>query len=141
MIIRKFELNDLDRVFELLNELYEGKLKYDVFSKIYQDRLNNDTSYYVVSVIDNKVVGVLTSELEVKLTRERKQMYIDTIIVDKDYRNKGIGKALMENAINFAINNNCEIVELTSKLNNENAHRFYEGIGFKKHSYKFKKYL
>jgi ribosomal protein S18 acetylase RimI-like enzyme len=68
-------------------------------------------------------------------------MYIDTIIVDKDYRNKGIGKALMENAINFAINNNCEIVELTSKLNNENAHRFYEGIGFKKHSYKFKKYL
>ena len=27
MEIRKIELNDLDRVFELLNELYENKLK------------------------------------------------------------------------------------------------------------------
>ena len=141
MIIRRFEINDLDRVFELLNELYEGKLKYDVFSKIYQDKLNDNNSYYVVAVIDNKIVGVLTSELEVKLTRERKQMYIDTIIVDENYRNKGIGKTLMENALNYAKDNNCEIVELTSRIKNENAHRFYEGIGFKKHSFKFKMYL
>lgn len=41
MNIRKITLNDLDRVFELLNELYKNKLNYEKFKEIYKLKLND----------------------------------------------------------------------------------------------------
>lgn len=134
-------LNDLNRVFELLNELYENRLKYEKFEEIYKLKLNDENSYYIVAIEDNKIVGVLTSELQVKLHRTKKQSFIDYLIVDKDYRSKGIGKALLQNAVDYAKYNDCEVIELTSYIKNENAHRFYENNNFIKHSFKFKQYL
>ena len=141
MEIRKIELKDLDRVFELLNELYQNKLQYNRFKEIYDLKLNDKNSYYIVAIVDNKIVGVLTLELQIKLHRARCQSFIEDLIVDKDYRGKGIGKALIEEAIRFSKQNDCEVVELTSFLDNVDAHRFYEKNGFIKHSYKFKMYL
>lgn len=141
MEIRKITLGDLDRVFELLSELYRNKLKYDKFKEIYKLKLNDVNNYYIVAVIDNKIVGVLTSEINVQLHRERKQCFVEDLIIDKEYRNKGIGKALLQNAVDYAKENDCEVIELTSYIENENAHRFYENNKFIKHSYKFKQYL
>jgi len=141
MEIRRITLDDLDRVFELLNVLYENKLKYEKFKEIYKLKLNDENSYYIVAIEENKIIGILTSELQVKLHRAKKQSFIEDLIVDKDYRNKGIGKALLQNAVEYAKNNDCEVVELTSYIKNENAHRFYENNNFIKHSYKFKQYL
>lgn len=141
MEIRKIVLEDLTRVFDLLNELYQNKLKYDKFKEIYKLKLNDVNSYYIVAVIDNKIVGVLTSEINIQLHRERKQCFIEDLIVDKEYRNKGIGKALLQNVVEYAKENDCEVIELTSYIKNENAHRFYENNKFIKHSYKFKQYL
>jgi ribosomal protein S18 acetylase RimI-like enzyme len=141
MEIRRITINDLDRVFELLNTLYENKLKYEKFKEIYKLKLNDENSYYIVATEENKIIGILTSELQVKLHRSKKQSFIEDLIVDKDYRNKGIGKALLQNAVDYAKNNNCEVIELTSYIKNENAHRFYENNNFIKHSYKFKQYL
>lgn len=141
MEIRRITLNDLDRVFELLNKLYENKLKYEKFKEIYKVKLNDENSYYIVAIEENKIVGILTSELQVKLHRSKKQCFIEDLIVDENYRNKGIGKALLQNAVEYAKNNDCEVIELTCYINNENAHRFYENNSFIKHSYKFKQYL
>lgn len=141
MKIRKIELKDLDRVFELLNELYESKLKYERFKEIYHLKLKDTNSYYIVAILKNRIVGILTSEIQVKLHRAKKQSFIEDLIVDKEYRRQGIGKALLQNAIDYAKENDCEVIELTSYIKNENAHRFYENSGFIKHSYKFKKYL
>jgi len=139
--IRKMELRDLEVVYELLNELYEGKVKHDIFTTTYMDKLNDNLSYNIVAVEEDKVVGLLISEMSIKMHRAKKCSFIDDLIVNKDYRNKGIGKLLLENAIKYAKDNDCEVIELTSILSNEKAHRFYENNGFKKHSYKYKQYL
>jgi len=47
----------------------------------------------------------------------------------------------LQNAVDYARINNCNVVELTSYIDNEKAHKFYETNNFVKHSYKFKKYL
>lgn len=141
MEIRKIELKDLDRVFELLNELYESKLKYERFKEIYHLKLKDTNNYYIVAILKNRIVGILTSEIQVKLHRAKKQSFIEDLIVDKEYRRQGIGKALLQNAIDYAKENDCEVIELTSYIKNENAHQFYENSSFIKHSYKFKKYL
>jgi PhnO protein len=141
MEIRKFEIGDLDNVFKLLNELYNNKLNYEIFSKIYKEKVFDNNCYYIVAVSNGKIIGLLTSEIQIKLHKAKKQSFIEDLIVDKDYRNNGIGKKLLQNAIEYAKKQECEVIELTSYLQNNNAHRFYENNGFVKHSYKFKKYL
>jgi PhnO protein len=141
MEIRKIEIGDLDEVYKLLNKLYDNKLKYEIFSKIYKEKVSDNNSYYIVAISNGKIVGILTSEIQTKLHRAKKQSFIEDLIVEKNYRNNGIGKELLQNAIEYAKKQDCEVVELTCYLQNDNAHRFYENNGFIKHSYKFKKYL
>ena len=76
-----------------------------------------------------------------KLHRVKKQIFIEDLIVDENFRNRGIGKELLQNAINYADDKACDVVELTSYIDNEKAHKFYENNGFIRHSYKFKKYI
>ncbi len=141
MEIRKIVLNDLDEIFNLLNQLYKNQLNYEKFKEIYKMKLNDKNSYYIVAIENNKIIGVLTSELQIKLHRAKKQSFIEDLIVDESYRNRGIGKALLQNAVDYAKNNDCEVIELTSYINNEKSHKFYQNNGFNKNSYKFKKYL
>ena len=138
---RKITLEDLDEVYKLMNVLYKEKLKFDIFKEIYMSKVQDKNCYYIVAVEDDNIVGLLTSELQVKLHREKLQLFIEDLIVKEQKRNKGIGKALLENAINFAKENNCDIIELTSYNNEIEAHKFYEKNGFINHSIKFKKYL
>lgn len=141
MEIRRFEIKDLDEIFELLNQLYTDKLQYERFKEIYKLKLNDPYSYYIVAVENDKIVGVLLAELQVKLHREKKQCFIEDLVVDKEHRNRGIGKSLLQKAIDYARDNECDVVELTTYLDNVKAIRFYESNNFIKNSYKFKKYL
>ena len=140
-MIRKLELNDLEEVFELLNELYKNKIEYSLFIEKYKESLKDDKFYGIVAIENNKVVGVLISRLINRLVKKKNILFIDDLIVNEKYRNKGIGKLLIQVAINYATSKDCETVELTSYILNVNAHRFYENNGFEKNNYKFKKYL
>ena len=138
-MIRKIELKDLEQVFELLNELYENKIEYSIFVEKYKESLKNANFYEIVAVEDNKVVGVLISQIINRLAKKRNILFIDDLIVNEKYRNLGIGKKLIQDATDYAISKNCEAVELTSMISNINAHRFYENNGFEKRQYKFKR--
>ncbi len=50
-------------------------------------------------------------------------IFVEDLIVDKDYRNKGVGKDLLQNVVNYAKTNDCEVVELTSYIQNVDAHK------------------
>ncbi len=141
MKIRKIKLEDLDGVFELLNELYEGKIDYSIFVEKYKKTLQDDNSYSIVAIEDNNVVGVLISRIINRLAKAKNILFIDDLIVNKKCRNVGIGKLLIQNATTYAISKDCGALELTSMIVNVNAHRFYENNGFEKKQYKFKKHL
>ena len=141
MEIRRITLNDLEKVFEIMKQLYKESLNYDKFQEIYKLKLTDENSYYVVAIENKQIVGILTAELQMKLHRVKKQIFIEDLIVDENFRNRGIGKELSQNAINYADDKACDVVELTSYIDNEKAHKFYENNGFIRHSYKFKKYI
>ncbi len=141
MKIRTIKLEDLDDVFELLNELYEGQIDYSIFVEKYEAILQDDTSYNIVAIEDNNVVGVLTSRIINKLAKAKNILFIDDLIVNEKYRNAGIGKLLLQATTTYAISKDCGALELTSMIVNINAHRFYENNGFEKKHYRFKKLL
>lgn len=141
MEIRKVTLNDIDEFFRLLNEFYNNNLSYETFKKIYTRNIDDPKYYYTVAVNEGQIVGILISEFQEKLHRTKPQCFIDDLYVDSKYRNRGIGKKLLQDAIENAKENDCEVVELTSYRDNVDAHRFYENNNFIKHSYKFKYYI
>lgn len=141
MRIRKLELKDLEQAYNLLNELYENKIQYDIFIKKYAECLNDNNFYGIIAEENDKIQGVLISRLMNRLVKSKDILFIDDLIVHKDYRSNGIGKLLVQNAIDYAKAKDCETVELTCYIAHENACRFYENNGFKKQHYKFKQYL
>lgn len=140
-MIRKIELEDLEAVFELLDELYENKIEYSIFVQKYKASLKDNCFYGIVAIENNKVVGVLISRIINRLAKKKNILFIDDLIVNGKYRNTGIGKLLIQDATNYAISKDCEALELTSMIENINAHRFYENNGFEKGQYTFKKHL
>ncbi len=141
MIIRKPELKDSEEVFELLDELYENKIDYSIFTQKYKTILKDNNFYGIVAIEDNKVVGVLISRVINRLAKKKNILFIDDLIVNGKYRNKGIGKLLIQDASTYAKSKDCGALELTSMIENVNAHKFYANNGFEKRQYKFKKHL
>lgn len=69
MEIRMIKLEDLDSVFELLDELYENKIEYSKFTQKYKDSLKDNSFYGIVAIEENKVVGVLISRVISRLAK------------------------------------------------------------------------
>lgn len=55
---------------------------------------------------------------------------IEAVRIRADRRGGGLGRVLMERAVTRARARGCELVQLTSNKEREDAHRFYAGLGF-----------
>jgi GNAT superfamily N-acetyltransferase len=56
---------------------------------------------------------------------------IESVRVDKQFQNQGIGSAMMGWSIQRAKQRGAHMVQLTTHRSREDAHRFYERLGFK----------
>jgi GNAT superfamily N-acetyltransferase len=70
--------------------------------------------------------------------RGRPTAILENIVVDEAYRSAGIGEALVRHAIEEARRAGCYKAGLTSRTYREDAHRFYERLGFTVGSYGFR---
>jgi ribosomal protein S18 acetylase RimI-like enzyme len=69
--------------------------------------------------------------------RGRKSAVVEDVAVDPQHQGRGIGRAMMEHARKRCQEANCYKLTLSSNLKREEAHRFYEALGFEKHGYSF----
>ena len=58
-------------------------------------------------------------------------------MVASDARGQGIGRTMMRFAMQRCAARGCYKLALSSHLCREEAHRFYEALGFGKHGYSF----
>jgi GNAT superfamily N-acetyltransferase len=66
---------------------------------------------------------------------------IEVVHVAASHRNRGLGSDMMRWAIERCRERGCGMVQLTSNKKRQDAHRFYERLGFKKSHEGFKYYL
>ena len=80
---------------------------------------------------DGRVVGVLQLTFLPYLTYQGSwRGLIEGVRVASDQRSSGIGRQLIEWAIDRAREHRCRIVQLTSDKSRRDAIRFYERLGF-----------
>lgn len=79
---------------------------------------------------NGRIVGVLVLALYPTLTGRK--AWIEDVVVDSAERGAGIGRALVERAIEEASARGASSVDLTSNPSREAAHRLYLACGFEK---------
>jgi GNAT superfamily N-acetyltransferase len=95
------------------------------------DKIENENIKYFLAKDNDKIIGSCYIIIIPNLTFNGKSIgYIENVITDEKYRRKGIGKKIMEMAINYAKEENCYKVVLQSGIKRTTAHKFYEAIGF-----------
>ena len=62
---------------------------------------------------------------------------LEDVVVDPDLHGQGIGRAMMEHALDICRDRGCYKLMLSSHLGRRDAHAFYEALGFEKHGYSF----
>jgi GNAT superfamily N-acetyltransferase len=85
-----------------------------------------------VAVVDGEVVGTLQISFLAGLSRKGAlRGQIEAVRVANGRQGGGIGKRMMEWAIEKCRERGCRVVQLTSDRSRLDAHRFYERLGFK----------
>jgi GNAT superfamily N-acetyltransferase len=91
-----------------------------------------------VACLDQSVVG--TYELLIMdnmAKRGRRSGIVEDVAVHPQYQGRGIGRAMMQHALEQCRRAECYKLILSSNLKREDAHRFYDSLGFKRHGYSF----
>lgn len=141
MIIRIASEKDLPEILELYSQpdmdnkqilgIEEAKI---IFNKM---TLYPDYHVYVAD-IDGKIVGTFALAIMDNLAHVgSKSGLVEDVVVSQSLQGQGIGKQMMKYAIELCKENSCYKVSLSSNLKRQNAHSFYESIGFKIHGYSF----
>lgn len=106
-------------------------------------RMENDPERTViVAERRGQIIGTLDLLVVANLTHDAQPWaVIDNLVVDPDARYQGIGRALMEDALDRATRARCYKVELLSHESRQGAHRFYASLGFDNSAEGFRRYL
>lgn len=85
----------------------------------------------IVATVDGAVAGVLQLTLIPNLTyRGSWRAQIEGVRVAAEQRGRGIGRALVEQAVARATAAGCRLVQLTTDKRRPDAVRFYTALGF-----------
>ena len=115
------ELEDLNQISDNLEKNFDDFWNYNVF----KSELENPNSKYFVYKQNNEIVGFAGISIILDTAD------ITNIVVKKDFRNKGIGNALLNYLIEFCKSKNLSKINLEVSSNNNIAINLYKKFGFK----------
>ena len=80
---------------------------------------------------DGAVAGTFQLTFTPSLSRGgAERMTIEAVRVRSDLRGRGVGRAMMQWAIQRGRERGCRLAQLTTDKRRTDAHRFYESLGF-----------
>lgn len=140
LTIRTAKLADLPDIINMLADDYLGQQREDASAPINEDYVKafhgidtDPNNELIVAEQDGKVTGTLQLTFTPSLSyRGGKRCTVESVRIHSSMRGKGIGKEMMLRAIEWAKEKGCISMQLTSHKDREDAHRFYEQLGFAK---------
>ena len=132
MIIRKAEKKDYASIMGLYRQLQpdDPVVEESRGKSIFENILESGSNLLFVAEIRNAVVSSCYLNIIPNLTRNlRPYAVIENVITDQSHRNRGIGKAVMQYAINRAWEAGCYKVMLLTGRKEEATLKFYGSCG------------
>jgi len=138
--IRSLKKEDLPQLLPLFDQfgyptnIIELEARYERFTSI-------EGYGIAICEINNKIVGFIAWSKSLFFAFDKVRYHIEALIIDENYRKRGIGKDLMFYVENQAKGN--AVIDLTSGVRRaeDGTHDFYKAIGYKNEGPMAKIYL
>jgi len=136
----ELDLEDLGCLYE---QFWGEKSSLEKMSLVFR-RLDANPNYILLGAKENKclagsVMGIVCEELYGKC---EPFMVIEDVIVDKNYRRRGVGSELMGRLEEYANDRGCSYIILVTDSGRAAAIEFYQSLGYEPDRHKgFKKKL
>jgi GNAT superfamily N-acetyltransferase len=142
IIIRECLDRDFDDIFTLLQQLWPNlELSIEAMRDVFNQKMSSENDTLFCAEDKGKVIGFSAFEVLLNFSRPSKYGLVGEIIVDKNYREKGVGTSLINRIMERAREKGCASLELNSSLFRTGAHEFFLKNGFEKKAYLFYKEL
>ena len=132
---------DANRCDELLTKLIQDERQYNdtidenyIVTNHFNKMLNDENIIIQVYYINKIIVGYIL----IRRT-DNNTCLLDGLYVEKEYRNKGIGKSLLTEAILRIKNMNIKYIDINVMYHNIIAKHIYEKLGFVEYEIKMRK--
>jgi GNAT superfamily N-acetyltransferase len=132
------DLSDLMELYSLLDGEGEGPQDLEVFRENFI-HLQAAPKYFIfVAEAEDRVVGTFELLIMENLAHHGlPSAIVEDMVVRADFQGKGIGRAMMQHAMQFARQRGCYKLMLSSNRKRVDAHHFYESLGFQQHGISF----
>lgn len=138
MIIRNATNKDAEQVLELVKKFATSfKTDKGKFYKIYPEIVGDKNISFVVAEEDNQIIGYCLSFHHLAFYANGYVSWVEEIMVDENYRSKGIGKKMMEEIERIAKSRDSKLIGLATRR----AANFYEKIDYEESAIYFRKLL
>lgn len=139
--IREAKDQDLPQILKLYSELGMDDgivLNIEEANKLFEKIKSYPDYKLYVAITNNEIVGTFALLIMDNLAHNGASSgIIEDVVVKKSLRGLGIGTEMMNFAVQILKNKKCYKLMLSSNLEREDAHKFYEKLGLKKHGYSF----
>jgi PhnO protein len=129
-MIRRSQITDKDEIYALICALENTVLDRQGFDDTFDAQSSDDGYICFVYEEDKTIEGAINMRIEKQLHHAGKVCEIMELVVSETKRNRGIGKQLLQKAIETARNEGCKRIELSSSNWRTDSHRFYMENGF-----------
>ncbi len=133
--IRKAQESDLHEIKNLMLELIESLeseegIDENAILKNCRKILKAPNAHLLVAELDGEIVGVLHLNVRRTLLHSAPSGLIDELVVSERHRGKGIGRKLIEAAVELCKGLKCAEIEVSTEISNLKAREFYKSMGF-----------
>lgn len=127
ILIRRVSKSDLPKVIDLLQEISVYNPPKKKHESIWERYSNQQNIFGYCFFFNGKLVGYGSINFEMKL-KKGLMAYLEDIVVHKEFRNKKLGKLIVEYLIKVSEKEGCYKIKLDCRKKNI---LFYEKFGFK----------
>jgi ribosomal protein S18 acetylase RimI-like enzyme len=97
-----------------------------------------DYTLYVTEAAGGDVLGTFTLLVMENIAHNgARSAVIEAVAVAGAAQGQGIGRAMMGAALDLARDKGCYKAALSTRMSREQAHAFYEGLGFERHGFSY----
>ena len=123
LTIRELSVNELERAFSIVSQL-RPHLTIEKYIEIVTDMKNS--GYQIICLFECGEIVSYAGFAKLNNLYYGNHIWIYELVTDSDRRSKGYGKLLLSNIEKYAKDNDLNCVALSSGLQRENAHKFYD---------------
>lgn len=147
MKIREAKESDIEQIISLQSQIYRVDSTSPNSNQTLQNQLKDESCKILVGVEDGppsrageagKVIATGVIYLIQVPIRGVPYAFLEGIVVDESLRGKGLGTEFFKEILAVCKHLNCYKILFTSGADREDAHRFYEKLGFKKWGLEFR---